>query len=121
MPKIDTAAAMFQRVYEAYTVQSDTPEYVENGTYHVLSPSGTQLGEGMSLDDAAVLRDQYAGRAAVIAVMREMISAEVLTDGAKYAGLRLEKVENNKINLGRRAPLALLNGVLHAIEMDTKA
>ncbi len=121
MPKIDTAVGMFQRTFDAYTVQSDTPEYVENGTYHVLSPSGTQLGEGMSFDDATAMREQYAGRAAVIAVLREIISPDILSRGAHFAGCELRKFENNKINNGRKPSLALLNGVLAAIEEDTKA
>lgn len=112
--KLDDAAAAYRRTYDACSVQPDETE----GTFHVRLHDGTILQPGMSFDDATALREQEAGRAAVVAVLREIVSPDTLSRGAHHAGCTLRKFENNAINNGRKPSLALLEGILTALEED---
>lgn len=122
--KLDQAAAAYRRVYDACTVEEDEGSRIGEGildsseTYHVRLHDGTVLQPGMSHDDATALLEQEAGRAAVVAVLREIISPDTLSRGAHHAGCTLRKFENNAINQGRKPSLALLNGILAALEED---
>lgn len=116
--KLDDAAAAFRRTYDACSVQPDNGDGRKAETYHVRLHDRVALPGGLSYDDATALLEQEAGRAAVVSVLREIISPLCIGAAAAVAGLEIRKVQNNRLNMGRSPKLAFLEGLLTILEKD---
>lgn len=118
--KLDKAAAAFLGTFASVKVRPDLirPVDTDQPTYHVVMPDGSILQTGMSKAVAIGVQTEQAGRAAVVAVLREIVSPDMIAKAADAASIRLLKTENTKLNLGRRPPLALLEGLLRVLEED---
>lgn len=120
--KIDNAAAAFRQAADNYSVER-LPDVEGLRAYCVMEATGHELpsvqhGENMSRADADALKDQLAGRDGVTAVLREMISPIVLTAALDKAGYKLQWVEHNEYNQGRRPTLALLLAIIDVLNAE---
>lgn len=120
--KLDKAAAAFLGTFASVKVRPDLirPVDTDQPTYHVVMPDGSILQTGMSKAVAIGVQTEQAGRAAVVAVLREIISPDMIAKAADAASIRLLKTENNQINTGRKPSLALLEGLLTVLEEDAQ-
>lgn len=120
--KLDKAAAAFLKTFAAVKVRPDLirPVDTDQPTYHVVMPDETILQTGMSKAVAVGVQTEQAGRAAVVAVLREIVSPDMIAKAAEAASIRIIKTENTKLNMGRRPPLALLEGLLRVLEEDAQ-
>lgn len=110
---LDDAAAAYARVHANCEVV-----LIEDGWWVRLHDGTVIPDKAMTHDDALELLEQERGRAAVVAVLREIISPDVLSRGAHLAGCTLRKFADTKINQGRKPSLALLEGVIAALEEE---
>lgn len=119
--KLDKAAAAFLGTFAAVKVRPDMirPVDTDGPTFHVVLHDGTIVQTGMSKAVAVGVQTEQAGRAAVVAVLREIISPDMIAKAADAASIRLIKFENNPINAGRKPSLALLEGLLTVLEEDS--
>lgn len=111
--KIDNAAAAFRQAADNYEVFQDT-----DGQYRVREADGTLHTATGRHEDALALKDQLAGRDGVTAVLREMISPIVLIAALDKAGYKLQWVEHNEYNQGRRPTLALLLAIIDVLNAE---
>lgn len=115
--KLDAAAAAFHAADGTLTVRADSGDV---DTFRVIHENGTLVQSGMTFDDATALRNQEAGRAGVIAVIREIVSPTMIQYAGKVSAVSLYKDANNSLNHGRKPSLALLEGLVYLLEQDGK-
>lgn len=119
---LDKAAAAFKTTFDAIDIRKDAIKL--NGstedTYNVVLHDGTVFQTGLSLPEATEIANREAGRAAVVSVLREIISPTALKAAAHFAGLSITKFQNNELNHGRSPHLALIEGLLTVLEKDAE-
>lgn len=117
---LDKAAAAFKTTFDAIDIKKDQIKLDPDApdTYNVVLHDGTVFQTGLSLPEATVIANREAGRAAVVSVLREIISPTALKAAAHFAGLSITKFQNNAINAGRSPYLSLLEGLLTVLEKD---
>ena len=117
---LDKAAAAFKTTFDAIDIRKDAIKL--NGstedTYNVVLHDGTIFQTGLSLPEATEIANREAGRAAVVSVLREIISPTAIKASCVVAGLAIGKTTNNEINHGRSPYLSLLEGLLTVLEKD---
>lgn len=119
---LDKAAAAFKTTFDAIDIRKDAIKLNGNteDTYNVVLHDGTVFQTGLSLPEATEIANREAGRAAVVSVLREIISPTAIRAAAAVAGIDMGKVKNNKINAGRSPYLSLLEGLLTVLEKDAE-
>lgn len=115
--RLDRAAEAFKAMQSAFIV---VPE-ADTGTFAVAAvATGGKMMEGLSFEDATVVCEVESNRASVIAVMKEMISGAVIRGGLRQASLLCTKQGNNRINMGKHPPEALIAGIQQYLAMEAE-
>lgn len=119
---LDKAAAAFKTTFDAIDIKKDAIKLDPDApdTYNVVLHDGTIFETGLTLPDATEIANREAGRAAVVSVLREIVSPTAIRAAANFAGLTLVKFQNNELNHGRGVHLALIEGLLTVLEKDAE-
>lgn len=119
---LDKAAAAFKTTFDAIDIKKDQIKLNGNAedTYNVVLHDGVVFQTGLTLPEATDIANREAGRAAVVAVLREIISPTALKAAAHFAGLTITKYQNNELNHGRSPHLSLIEGLLTVLEKDAE-
>lgn len=117
---LDKAAAAFKTTFDAVDIKKDQIRVTPEDTYNVVLHDGVVFQTGLTLPQATDIANREAGRAAVVAVLREIISPTALKAAAHFAGLTITKYQNNEINHGRSPHLSLIEGLLTVLEKDAE-
>jgi hypothetical protein len=115
--RLDRAAEAFKAMQSAFIV---VPE-ADKGTFAVASvATGGKMMEGLSFEDASVVVEVESNRAAVIAVMKEMISPAVIRGATRQAGLLMTKQGTNKLNMNKQPAEALIAGIQQYLAIEAQ-
>ena len=119
---LDKAAAAFKTTFDAIDIKKDQIKLDPDApdTYNVVLHDGTVFQTGLTLPDATEIANREAGRAAVVSVLREIVSPTAIRAAATIAGIGMGKTHNNEINHGRSPYLSLLEGLLTVLEKDAE-